>query len=283
MRWTKHFALAAVVGIVTLGVLAIAGVAAAAIGAPEPWQLGMQTPASPVKEWIHSFHNLLLVIITLVTIFVLGLLIYTMIRFRKSANPTPSRTSHNTLLEVLWTAIPIIILVIIAIPSFKLLYFADRAQNAEMTLKVAGHQWYWSYEYRDQGDIKFDSYMIADSDIKPGQKRLLEVDNRVVLPVGTTVRILVAGADVIHSWMVPALGLQVYAMPGRTNEMWVRVDKPGVYYGQCNQICGINHAYMPIAIEAVSKEDFNRWVEEAKKKFASTGDKPAVIAAAETR
>lgn len=263
MRWMNRIAALAVLGI--LGI-AFAGVAFAT--EPHPWQLGMQQPGSPVKERLESFHDLLLVIITVITIFVFVLLAYTIWRFRAARNPTPTRTAHNTLLEVAWTAVPVLILVVIAIPSFKLLYYGDRTQNAEMTVKVVGHQWYWSYEYPDQGNFTFDSYMIQESDLKPGQKRLLEVDNRLVVPAGTNVRILVAGSDVIHSWFVPSLGVQIYAMPGRLNETWVNVEKPGVYYGQCNQICGINHAFMPIAVEALSKEDFARWVQEAKQKFA---------------
>lgn len=281
MRWMNRAAMAAL-GIIGFALVAFAGPASAQ--APAPWQLGMQTPSSPVKVRIEALHDLLLVIITIITIFVLGLLMYTMWRFRASANPSPTRTSHNTLLEIAWTVVPVLILVVIAIPSFKLLYFADRTQQADMTLKVIGHQWYWSYEYPDNGDIKFDSNMIQEGDLKPGQKRLLEVDNRVVVPAGTNVRVLIAGTDVIHSWFIPSLGVQLYAMPGRLNETWVRADKPGVYYGQCNQICGINHAYMPIAIEALPKEDFARWVEEAKKKFArGTGDTPVNVAATTVR
>jgi len=264
-----------------LGFAVLAGAAWAQT--PAPWQLGMQTPSSPVKHAIHDFHNLLLVVITLITLFVMGLLAYTMIRFRASANPTPTRTTHNTTIEILWTVIPVVILVVIAIPSFKLLYFADRAANADMTLKVIGHQWYWSYEYPDHGDVKFDSYMIKEEDLKPGQLRLLEVDNRVVLPVDTTVRVLVNSADVIHSWMISSLGLQTYATPGRTNEIWVKIEKPGVYYGQCNQICGINHGFMPVAIEALSKDDFAKWVEDAKKKFAQSTESPVNVAAATAR
>ena len=263
MRWMNRTAALAV-----LGILSIAFASVAFATEPHPWQLGMQEPGSPVKDRIESFHDLLLVIITLITIFVFVLLTYTIWRFRASRNPTPTRTAHNTLLEVAWTAVPVLILVVIAIPSFKLLYYGDRTQNAEMTVKVVGHQWYWSYEYPDQGNFTFDSYMVPDTDLKPDQRRLLEVDNRLVVPAGTNVRILVAGTDVIHSWFVPSLGVQIYAMPGRLNETWVNVEKPGVYYGQCNQICGINHAFMPIAVEALSKEDFARWVEEAKKKFA---------------
>ena len=236
---------------------------------PQPWQLGMQAPGSAVKDRIHDLHNLLLVIITVITAFVLVLLVYVMVRFRASANPVPTRTTHNTAIEILWTVIPVVILIVIAIPSFKLLYFEDRTPNAEMTLKVTGHQWYWSYEYPDNGNIQFDSYIIQESDLKPAQKRLLEVDNRVVLPVGTNVRILVNGTDVMHSFFISSLGIQIYAVPGRVNETWVNIDRPGVYYGECNQICGTNHAYMPIAIEGVSKEDFAKWLVDAKKKFAA--------------
>lgn len=264
----KRAAALAVFGVFAVALLALAGGAADA-AVPQPWQLGMQPSASPVKEQIGSLHNFLLVIITLITVFVLALLVYVMVRFRASAHPVPTRTSHNTLLEVVWTVVPVLILVVIAIPSFKLLYFMDRTTEAEMTLKVTGHQWYWKYEYPDQGGFTFDSYMVQEGDLKPGQMRLLDVDNRVVLPVDTNVRVLVGGTDVMHSWLVSSLGVQVYAVPGRTNETWVRVNKPGVYYGQCNQICGINHAYMPIAVEAVSKADYEKWVGEAKRKFAS--------------
>jgi cytochrome c oxidase subunit 2 len=263
-----------------LGILGIAFAGAAFATEPHPWQLGMQEPGSVVKDSLHHFHNMLLWIITIITIFVLGLILYTIFRFRASANPTPTRTSHNTLLEIAWTAIPVLILVVIAIPSFKLLYLGDRTPNPEMTLKVTGHQWYWSYEYPDSGDLKFDSYMVAENDIKPGMRRLLEVDNKVVVPVGTNVRILVAGTDVIHSFFIPSLGVQIYAMPGRLNEAWVNVDRPGVYYGQCNQICGVNHAYMPIAVEALSKPDFAKWVADAKKKFAQGSDGGRVTVAA---
>lgn len=249
---------------------------------PRPWQLGMQAPASEVKDRINSLHDLLLVIITIITLFVLALLLYVMVRFRASAHPVPTRTTHNTMIEIIWTVLPVVILVVIAIPSFKLLYFEDRAPNAQMTLKVTGHQWYWSYEYPDNGDVQFDSYLIQDQDLKPGQKRLLEVDNRVVLPVKTDVRVLVNGTDVMHSFFITSLGVQIYAVPGRVNETWVNIDRPGVYYGECNQICGTNHAYMPIAIEAVSKQDFDKWLVTAKKKFAAVPSKdPVRIAAAQ--
>ena len=271
----KRAAALAVFGLFIFAALAVlAGVAEASF--PQPWQLGMQASASPVKEHIAWLPNLLLVIITLITIFVLVLLVYVMVRFRASANPKPARTTHNTLVEIIWTVVPTLILVGIAIPSFKLLYFMDRTFEADMTLKVNGHQWYWSYEYPDQGGLKFESYMIPEADLKPGQKRLLEVDNRVVVPVDTNVRVLVGGTDVMHSWMVSALGVQIYAVPGRVNESWVRINKPGVYYGQCNQICGINHAYMPIAVEALPKAEFDRWVAQAKQKFATAPQDGAV-------
>jgi cytochrome c oxidase subunit II len=262
MQWFNR---AAVLAVLSLAALTATSAFAAF---PEPWQLGFQEAASPVQAWIDSFHNELLVIITLITLFVLGLLIYTMVRFRADKHPTPTRATHNTVLEIAWTVVPIIILVVIAIPSFQLLYYGDRTFNADMTVKVTGHQWYWSYEYPDQGGLTFDSNMIADSDLKPGQKRLLEVDNRLVVPIDSNIRVLIAGADVIHSWFIPSMGVQTYAMPGRTNETWLRAIKLGVFYGQCNQICGLQHAFMPIAIEVKSKEEFARWLEDAKKQFA---------------
>ncbi|MGE0714349.1 MAG: cytochrome c oxidase subunit II [Alphaproteobacteria bacterium] len=265
---------------------AIAAIGAMAGGAaladqPVPWGMGFQSPASPVKEAMHGFHSMLLVVITLITLFVLALLVWVIMRYRASANPNPSRTTHNTLIEVVWTVVPVLVLVIIAIPSFRLLYYLDRNPDAEMTIKVTGFQWYWGYEYPDQGGFKYESRLIPDNELKPGQKRLLDVDNRLVLPVGTVVRVLINGNDVMHSWFVPSLGVQHYATPGRTNESWVRIDKEGVYYGQCNQICGVNHGFMPIAVEAVSKEAFARWVDDAKKKYAAIPDgSPTQTAAA---
>lgn len=256
---------------------------AVAAGQPTPWGLGFQDSASPIQTEITWFHNaLLLPIITVITLFVLGLLLYVMARFSATANPTPSRTAHNTAIEIAWTAIPIIILVVIAIPSFRLLYKQDRAVNPEFTVKVTGRQWYWQVEYPDHGGFSFDSYMKERADLKPGEPWLLEVDNRLVVPVGAPVRVIVAGADVMHSFFVPSLGVQVYSVPGRLNETWFEVEKEGVFYGQCNQICGIKHAYMPIAVEAVSKEKFTQWVEAAKKKFASDSDQPVAVAAAPT-
>jgi cytochrome c oxidase subunit II len=267
-------------------VLAVAAALAPAALAEQAvdWQLGMQAAASPVREAIDSLHNELLVIITLITLFVLGLLLYVIVRFRASAHPVPSQTTHNTLLELLWTTVPILILVVIAIPSFKLLFYVDRTQHADMTLKVTGHQWYWSYEYPDNKDISFDSTFVETKDLKPGEPRLLTVDNPVVVPVGAKIRILVTGTDVIHSWFVPSMGVQEYAVVGRTNESWMEVLQPGTYYGQCNQICGLDHPFMPIEIKAVSKENFDKWVANPKMKFAENGDPlPVQVAAASGR
>lgn len=230
------------------------------VGAAEPWQMGLQAAASPVKAEMVSFHNLLMVIITGIVIFVTMLLGYVMVRYNAKANPTPSQNSHNTLVEVLWTVVPVIILIVIAVPSFRLLYLADRIENADMTIKVTGRQWYWDYEYPDH-EIVFSSFMIPDEELQPGQRRLLDVDNRVVLPVDTNIRIHITAGDVLHSWAVPALGIKTDAVPGRLNETWVRIEEPGVYYGMCSELCGVNHGFMPIAVEAVSKEDFEGWVE----------------------
>jgi cytochrome c oxidase subunit 2 len=228
----------------------------------------MQPPATVVEERLSTFHDALLIIIALITAFVLGLLVYVILRFNHRKNPAPSRTSHNTVVEMLWTVVPVLILVIIAIPSFKLMYYMDRVQNPEMTIKVTGHQWYWSYEYPDQDGLSFDSNIIPEAELKPGQKRLLDVDNPLVVPADTIIRVQITGTDVIHSWFVPSFGVQEYAIVGRLNESWMKIEHEGTYYGQCNQICGVNHAFMPIKVVAVAKDAFPRWVEDAKKKFA---------------
>ena len=253
-------------GLVALAVLelAVMAISGAYAAEPEPWQMGMQPPASLTAERMESFHTLLLWIITLIALFVLVLLIYVMWRFRASRNPVPTKRAHNTIIEVLWTVIPIMILVIIAIPSFKLLYFADVTPSAALTVKAIGHQWYWSYEFPDS-KVAFDSQMIDDDSLKQGQIRLLDVDNRLVLPVNTNVRVLVASDDVIHAWVVPALGLQINAVPGRLNEIWVNIEREGVYYGQCTQLCGVNHGFMPIAVQAVSQDAFAKWLQSQKK------------------
>lgn len=245
-------------------VLGLALVTPALAAIPEPWGINFQPAASPTMTKVHEFHSLLLWIIVGIVLFVSALLLVIIFRFNEKRNPTPSKTSHNTLLEVIWTAVPVLILVVIAIPSFRLLYYADKSPDPEMTIKVVGHQWYWSYEYPDHGDIAFDSYMVADKDLKPEDRdlRLLKVDNEVVLPVDTRIQVLVTAQDVIHSWAMPAFGIKKDAIPGRMNETWFQIDKPGTYYGQCSEICGTGHAFMPIAVRAVSKDEFAAWVKE---------------------
>ena len=243
---------------------------------PHPWQLGFQPAATPVQTRLEAFNNELTVIIGLITAFVLGLLLYTLVRFNHRRHPVPSHTSHNAVIEILWTIVPVLILVIIAIPSFKLMYYMDRVPNPDMTIKVTGHQWYWSYEYPDQGGLAFDSNIVQQADLKPGQPRLLTADNPLVVPVDSDIRVLVTSTDVIHSWFVPSFGVQEYAMPGRENESWFRIERPGVYRGQCNQICGINHAFMPIEVRAVSKDAFKAWLVGAKKQFAHDSGADAV-------
>jgi cytochrome c oxidase subunit 2 len=254
---------------------ALPAAATTTIGGPVPWGMGMQPAGGVVKERIGSLHDMLLVIITLITLFVLALLAYAVLRFRADRNPTPSRTSHNTTLEVVWTVVPVLILVAIAVPSFRLLYFMDRAKEPDLTVKVTAFQWAWEYEYPDQDGLKFESYMIPTEQLQPGQRRLLDVDNELVVPAGKDIRVLVTSRDVIHSLFVPALGVQKYGIPGRTLETWFRADRPGLFYGQCNQICGVNHAFMPIVIRAVPEAEFTAWVAEAKKRFANDNTRPA--------
>ncbi len=239
---------------------------------PVPWQLNLQPAATPVMERLVSLHDLLLWITTLITILVLALLAYACLRFRASRHASPSRRTHHTLLEIAWTALPVLILVVIAIPSFKLLYFMDRVHEPEMTIKAVGHQWYWSYEYPDDGNFTFDAYMVADEDLQEGQPRLLTTDQAVVLPVQTDIQVLITATDVIHSWAMPAFGIKSDAVPGRINEAWMRIEEPGMYYGQCSELCGDFHAFMPIMIRAVSKEDYEAWAEQAQAEFARAGD-----------
>lgn len=230
---------------------------------PEPWQINLQESASPIMDKIHDLHHLLMIIITTIAVLITALLAFVIIRFRASKNPIPTKTSHNVLLEITWTLLPVCILVVIGIPSFKLMYYADQPVNADVTVKVTGHQWYWSYEFPDQG-ISFDSYIIKDEDLKPGQLRLLEVDNPLILPADTIVRVLVTSADVLHSWAVPSMGIKQDSVPGRTREIWLKIKKEGVYYGQCSELCGMQHGFMPISIHAVSKDDFKTWIDKNK-------------------
>lgn len=255
------------------GVLAWAGLggrALAADGGPVDWQIGFRPAASPTAEEIHWFNDVILLpVITAIVVFVMALLVYVMWRFSEKRNPTPSKTTHNTAIEVLWTAVPLMMLFIIAIPSFKLLYFADRVEEADMTLKATGRQWYWSYQYPDQGGFEFDAYMVPDEDLQEGQKRLLDTDNAVVLPVDTNIRLLITASDVLHAFALPAMGIKLDAVPGQVNETWVRINEEGTYYGQCSELCGTGHSYMPIMVKAVSKAAFEDWAAKAQEEFAA--------------
>lgn len=250
--------------LILIGVAGVLGLADDALAVElRNWQYGSQEAVTPVARQMDSFHNLLLVVITAIMVLVTALLAWVLVRYNARVHPTPTRTTHNTLLEVAWTVVPVIILIVIAIPSMQLLYYQDRIPEAELTIKATGRQWYWDYEYPDQG-ITFSAMMVPSEEIKPGQQRLLETDNRVVVPVDTTVRVLLTGGDVIHSWAMPSFGIKKDAVPGRLNETWMRIEKEGVYYGQCSELCGTNHGFMPIAVEAVSKERFAQWVKESK-------------------
>ncbi len=233
-------------------------------GVAVPKQLGFQEAVTPVMERLNHLHNYLLVIISCVTVVVMALLAYVCIRFRRSANPYPSKTSHNTMVEIVWTVVPILILVAIAVPSIRLHYYMDEAVDPEMTIKVTGFQWYWGYEFPDQGVERYLSNIRQETDPAKGEIFLLSVDNPLVVPVDTVVRVQVTAADVIHAWAVPAFGVKVDAVPGRLNETWFKATKPGVYYGQCSELCGINHGFMPIEVHVVEKPVFEAWVERAK-------------------
>jgi cytochrome c oxidase subunit 2 len=233
---------------------------------PHPWQMGMQMPHSPVEKNIQALNGPVTILIVVISVFVAGLLAYVIWRYDHKRNPVPGTVSHNSTLEALWTVLPVLILVGIAIPSFRLVYYEDRTFNADMTVKVTGHQWYWEYTYPDSGGLHFDSYMVADEQLKPGQLRHLAVDNALVVPAGKNIRVLTTSADVIHSFFIPSLGVQRYAIPGRTIETWFKADQPGDYYGECNQICGMNHSQMPIMVHAVSADDFKTWLDQAKAK-----------------
>lgn len=247
------------------------------LGMAHPWQLGFQTPASPIMEQIHAFHTYVTIIITLIALFVLALLIYVMARFNERSNPQPSRATHNTLLEIAWTVIPVLILVAIAIPSFRLLFAQYDFPKADLHITATGNQWYWSYEYPDQG-ITFDSIMVPEADLKADQPRLLTVDREVVVPVGKNVIVGLKSNDVIHDWAVPAFGVKLDAVPGRLQSTWFRAEREGVYYGQCSELCGRNHAFMPIAVRVVSEAEFADWL--AKTKAASADpDKRQLVAA----
>jgi cytochrome c oxidase subunit II len=262
-------------------VTVLAGDAAlAATGQPEPWQLGFQKGATPVMDDIIWFHDLLLWLIVAITLFVLALLVIVAVKFNARSNPVPSRTTHNTTIEVLWTVVPVLILVTIAVPSFRLLFLQLNIPQADVTVKATGKQWFWSYSYPDN-KFEFDSLMLQDKDLKAGQPRLLAVDNEMVVPVNKVVRVLTTGADVIHAFAIPSFGIKIDAIPGRINETWFKAEREGMYYGQCSELCGKDHAFMPIAIRVVNQNDYTAWIEQAKKKYVSDESvRPTAVAAA---
>jgi cytochrome c oxidase subunit II len=277
-------------GLGILGVLsAIAGLGVASstqaqpiVGVPHDWQMNFPPAYTPLMEKVESLNDLLLIIISLICAFVAALIIYAVWRFHASRNPVATTTTHNTVIEIAWTVLPILILVIIAIPSFRLLYYGDKATDAAFTVKVTGHQWYWSYEYPDQGNFSVDSRILSEADRvkqKPEVPRLLAVDEEMVIPKGTTIRIIGTAADSMHGWTVPGFGIKKTVIPGRLNEGWINVRDEGFYFGQCSQICGNNHSFMPIAVRVVSKPEFDKWVEQKKK---SAGLLPATDVASAT-
>ena len=228
---------------------------------PRPKEITLQEPVTPVMREIVHFHDMILMpVITAIVIFVMALLLYVMVKFNAKSNPVPSKTTHNVPIEIIWTVVPVIILVLIAIPSFRLLFLGAVHPQTELTLKATGNQWYWTYEYPDNGGVSFSSYMVKKDDLKDDQKQLLSTDEAVVLPVDTNILIQVTASDVLHAFAVPAFGIKTDAVPGRLNETWVKIEKPGTYYGQCSELCGKDHGFMPIEVRAVSKEDFNKWI-----------------------
>jgi cytochrome c oxidase subunit 2 len=265
---------AAWAGGVVVGLLSVSAASADAYGHAEPGQIGFQEPVTDLARYLQAFHNwLLLPIIVAISLFVLALLLYVVWRFDEKANPTPSRTTHNTALEVAWTIVPVMILVVIAIPSFRLLTMQLTIPPADVTIKVTASQWHWSYAYpKDQGDFSFDSYMKSEAELKPenGDLRLLAVDNEAVVPINKVVRVQVTSTDVIHSFVVQSFGVRIDAVPGRLNETWFKADREGVYYGQCSKICGKDHAFMPIAFRVVSDDDYRAWLVDSKKRFAAS-------------
>lgn len=270
----------AFLGLVAAGGMALAQDQAPMVGAPIPWGMGLQESGGPIKDAISSFNELVFWIIVVITIFVAILLAWVMWRYNEKANPVPSQSSHNTPLEIAWTVIPVLILLVIAVPSFRLIYYQDRARDADLTINVTGHQWYWNYRFPDHGNFAFDSRPIPDEEIKAGQMRSLEVDEPLVVPVGRTIRVMTQGVDVIHSFFVPSLGVQRYTIPGRTLETWMRADRVGTFYGQCNQICGVNHWFMPIVVKAVPQAEFDAWVASARTRFARQDEQAPALAEA---
>jgi cytochrome c oxidase subunit II len=273
-------ALRAFVTVALGAVMCGAAAATASAEQPRPWELGMQPDATLVTERLDSFNNELLVIIFLIAGFVMALLLYVILRFNHRKNPVPSRTTHNALIEIIWTVVPVLILLTIAVPSFKLMYYMADIPKPAMTIQVTGHQWYWTYTYPDAGGLTFDSNILQGANRPPGDPRLLAVDNPLVVPADENIEVEVTSTDVIHSWFVPSFGVQEYAVIGRENKSWFNVLHPGTYYGECNQLCGINHSHMPIEVVAMTKEGFQQWLVGAKKKFASNGSGAALQVAA---
>ena len=262
------------------GLSLLPSLARAGEGIAQPWQTGFQPSYSPTMEQIAELNHWLLILICAIVVFVLALLVYVMWRFSEAKNPTPSKTTHNTVIEIIWTVVPVIILVIIVVPSFKLLYFADSNPDAEMTIKAIGRQWYWSYEYPDDGNFTFDSYMVPDDELQPGQPRLLATDTALVIPVETPVRLLITASDVLHSFAMPSMGLKLDGVPGRINETWVEATEEGIYYGQCSELCGTGHSYMPIMLKVVSKEAYKEWVKQAQEEYAQVDQPSAPVKSA---
>jgi cytochrome c oxidase subunit II len=259
------------------------GTAWAGLGQPTPWEMDLQDSASPVMQDVAGFHFFLLWVIAAISVFVLALLLIVIVRFNARANPAPSRTTHNTPIEILWTIVPVIILAVIAVPSFRLLFVQLEVPKPDLTVKVTGKQWFWSYSYPDNGNFEFDSLMVQDKDLKPGQLRLLTADKEMVVPVNKVVHVLVTGADVIHSFTVPSFGIRMDAIPGRINETWFKATSEGVFYGQCSELCGKDHAFMPIEVRVVSQNDFDTWLNSAKQKYGSDNSAAHnAVAAAET-
>jgi len=282
MRLIRPVARASVFLCAFAAVLAAGGIAFAGLGQPSPWQMGFQQSAAPSMDDITWFHNFVLWIIVAITAFVLALLVVVMVKFNARANPTPSRTTHNTLLEVAWTVIPVVILVVIAIPSFRMLFKQLNIPQSDLTIKAAGNQWNWTYTYPDD-KIEFTSIMLQDADrqkLNPVPPRLLAVDNPIVVPVNKVVRVQVIASDVIHAFAVPSFGIKIDAIPGRLNETWFKATREGVYYGQCSELCGKDHAFMPIEVRVLSEQAYAAWLADAKKKFALDGSAPANAVAA---
>ena len=275
MSLSKYFC-----GLMATVAATMVGGAVALASQAVPWQTGYQDAATPVMREVQAFNDLLMPLIISVFVFVVALLLYTMYRFSAARNPEPSKTIHNTIVEVVWTVVPIMILIVFTVPSFKLLYFQDRTVDAEMTITAIGHQWYWTYEYPDHDGLTYDAVMIEDEDITEGQSRLLETDNRLVVPVATNIRLLTTADDVIHAWGVPAFGIKIDSVPGRVNETWFHVEREGVYYGQCSELCGVRHGFMPITVEVLSKDAFAAWLVAAKQEFASLGAPVTTVARA---